>query len=151
MIKSLEQLSIENKENYDRLIRYLMNYAMFDCKIGVEFTDKLPPSAPPISYNVPGKLIIMNGKWLYPVQIPFLLAHEIGHVIHENEKFYHISSMNTQKGEANENSFAIKLLHQYCVDGEIYFDNCYSFAKCFGIPEACYYLLEKSLCNLEEK
>ena len=147
MLKSLDYLTLENKENYSRLMRHLMNYAMFDLNIGVEFTDLLPPLAPPISYNIPGKLIIMNGNWAYPTQIPFLLAHEIGHVIHENESFYHISALTRLKGEACENAYAIKLLHKYCVDNEIYFDSCYSFAKCFGIPEACYYLLE----ILEEK
>lgn len=44
MIKSLDELSIENKENYDKLMRYLMNAAMYDYHIGVEFTNKLPPS-----------------------------------------------------------------------------------------------------------
>lgn len=147
MTKSIKEMSLETQENYDKLMTYLMNYAMFEHKIGVEFTDKLPAFAPPISYSEPGKLIIMNAKWIYPVQMPFLLAHEIGHVIHENESFYHISALTRLKGEACENAYAIKLLHKYCVDNEIYFDSCYSFAKCFGIPEACYYLLE----ILEEK
>ena len=38
MIRSLDELSIENKQNYDQLIKYLMNAAMFDYKIGVEFS-----------------------------------------------------------------------------------------------------------------
>lgn len=139
---TIEKMSLETRENYDKLMTYLMNYAMFEHKIGVEFTDKLPPFAPPISYNKPGKLIIMNAKWLYPMQIPFLLAHEIGHVLHENEKFYHLSSINTAKGEASENLFAIKLLQEYCIENEMHFADCYKFAKCFGIPKHCYYLLE---------
>lgn len=138
----IKNMPLETRENYDKLMTYLMNYAMFEHSIGVEFTDKLPPSAPPISYNKPGKLIIMNAKWIYPVQIPFLLAHEIGHVLHENACFYHISSLTVNKGEANENLFAIKLLQKYCVENEIYFDTWYHFAKCFGVPKECYYLLE---------
>ena len=62
-IESIDELSIENKENYDRLIKYLMNAAMYDYHIGVEFTNKLPPLAPPISYNSGGRLIIMNARW----------------------------------------------------------------------------------------
>ena len=142
MTKSIKEMSLETQENYDKLMTYLMNYAMFEHKIGVEFTDKLPSFAPPISYNKPGRLIIMNAKWIYPVQIPFLLAHEIGHVLHENACFYHISSLTVNKGEANENIFAIKLLQKYCVENEIYFDTWYHFAKCFGVPKECYYLLE---------
>lgn len=141
MIRSLDDLSIENRENYDKVMQYLMNYAMFDLKIGVEFTNRLPPLAPPISYNKPGKLIIMNSNWIYPVQIPFLLAHEIGHVIHENQEFYHLTSMNTAKGEAEENLFALKLLHQYCVENEIYFNNIFAFAMAFGIPHDKWYIL----------
>lgn len=141
MIKSLDDLSIENKENYNKLMQYLMNYAMFDLNIGVEFTDKLPSFAPPISYNEPGRLIIMNAKWIYPAQIPFLLAHEIGHVLHENACFYHISDLTANKGEASENIFAIKLLQKYCIENEFHFGSIYQFARCFGIPQECYYLL----------
>ena len=60
MIRSFDELSIENKENYDRLIKYLMNAAIFDYKIGVEFSNRLPPFAPSASYNTVGRLSIMN-------------------------------------------------------------------------------------------
>lgn len=133
--------SFENAENYDNLMKYSMNKAVFKYQIGVVFTDRLNPTAPPVSYNEPGKLIIMNNKWMYPEQTPFLLAHEIGHVIHETECFYNINSKTRLKGEYNENIFAIKLLQQYCLENEIYFDNWYSFARSFGIPKKCYYLL----------
>lgn len=42
----IESLTLENRENYDRLLRYLMNYAMFEYHIGVEFTNRLPVYAP---------------------------------------------------------------------------------------------------------
>ncbi|NRO05393.1 hypothetical protein IMAU30078_00154 [Lactobacillus helveticus] len=45
MTKSIKEMSLETQENYDKLMTYLMNYAMFDHSIGVEFTDKLPPFA----------------------------------------------------------------------------------------------------------
>ena len=85
MIRSFDELSIENKENYDRIIKYLMNAVMFDYKIGVEFSNRLPPFAPPLSYNRVGRLIIMNSRWPYPTEIPFQLAHEIAHVSNENQ------------------------------------------------------------------
>ncbi|NRO04105.1 hypothetical protein IMAU30002_01913 [Lactobacillus helveticus] len=62
MIKSIEDLSLENQENYDNIMKYLMNYAIFKYYIGVEFTNELPPFAPPLSYDRPGKLIIMNSR-----------------------------------------------------------------------------------------
>ena len=110
MIRSLDELSIENKENYDKLMRYLINTAMFDYHIGVEFTNKLPPLAPPISYNSRGKLIIMNARWPYPTEIPFQLAHEIAHALHEDQHYYNLNTKTANSGEASANIFAIKLL-----------------------------------------
>ena len=141
MTKSIADLSLENQENYDNLMKYLMNYAMFKYHIGVEFTDRLPPIAPPISYKKPGKLIIMNARWKYPTQIPFLLAHEIGHILDENAMYYHLNDLNTNKGEARENLFAINVLKQYCIENEFNFSSSI-LAKCFGIPQECYYLLD---------
>lgn len=140
---TIEEMPLEARENYDKLMAYLMNYAMFDCHIGVEFTDKLPPYAPSISYNEPGKLIIMNSNWQYPTQLPFLLAHEIGHVLHENEIYFSLNDRTRHNGEACENMFALKLLRQYCKDNSFYFNNYYQFAKAFGVPKDVYYLLEE--------
>lgn len=97
MIKSLDELSIENKENYDYLIKYLMNAAMFDYKIGVEFSDRLPPFAPPLSYNHVGRLIIMNARWPYPTEIPFQLAHEIAHVLYEDQQYYNLNDQTVNR------------------------------------------------------
>lgn len=137
----IEEMSLETRSNYDRLMRYLMNYAMFDYHIGIEFTHKLPPYAPSISYNEPGRLIIMNAEWSQPTQLPFLLAHEIGHVLHEDEAYFKLNSLTNRKGEAQENVFAIKLLQQYCIENDFRFNSIYQFAQCFGIPKECYYLL----------
>lgn len=140
-IKSIDELSIENKENYDRLIKYLMNAAMFDYHIGVEFTNQLPPLAPPISYNNVGRLIIMNARWPYPSEIPFQLAHEIAHVVHEDQHYYSLNDRTVNRGEADANIFAIELLKKYCKENDYYFNTYYDFARAFGIPKKCYYLL----------
>lgn len=139
-IKLIDELSIENKENYDRLIKYLMNAAMFDYHIGVEFTNQLPPLAPPISYNNMGRLIIMNARWPYPLEIPFQLAHEIAHVLNEEQHYYNLNDRTVNRGEADANIFAIKLLHNYCDDNEYHFDSYYKFAEAFCIPQNLYYL-----------
>lgn len=142
-IKSIDELSIENKENYDRLIKYLMNAAMYDYHIGVEFTNKLPPLAPPISYNSGGRLIIMNARWPYPTEIPFQLAHEIAHVLHEDQHYYNLNDGTANSGEASANIFAIKLLQKYCKENDYRFDTYYKFAQAFGIPKHVYYLLKE--------
>ena len=142
-IESIDELSIENKENYDRLIKYLMNAAMYDYHIGVEFTNKLPPLAPPISYNSGGRLIIMNARWPYPTEIPFQLAHEIAHVLHEDQHYYNLNTKTANSGEASANIFAIKLLQKYCKENDYRFDTYYKFAQAFGIPKHVYYLLKE--------
>lgn len=35
----------------------------------------------------------------------------------------------------------INLLQKYCIEKEFHFSSCYQFARCFGIPRECYYLL----------
>lgn len=136
----IESLTLENRENYDRLLRYLMNYAMFEYHIGVEFTNRLPVYAPSVSYNEPGKLIIMNANWYHPIEIPFLLAHEIGHVLYEDQQYYNLNDQTVNHGEADANIFAINLLRKYCDDNEFHFDSYYKFAKAFCIPHDLYYL-----------
>lgn len=143
MIRSFDELSIENKENYDRLIKYLMNAAMFDYKIGVEFSNRLPPFAPPLSYNHVGRLIIMNARWPYPTEIPFQLAHEIAHVLYEDQQYYNLNDQTVNHGEADANVFAIKLLQKYCKENDYHFDTYYKFAQAFGIPRHVYYLLKE--------
>lgn len=140
-IRSTNELSIYNQENYDRLMKYLMNTAMFDYHIGVEFTNILPPFAPSASYNKVGRLILMNARWSYPTEIPFQLAHEIAHVLHEDQHYYNLNDGTANSGEASANIFAIKLLQKYCIENEFHFGSIYQFARCFGIPQECYYLL----------
>lgn len=141
MITSIENMSLETRQNYDRLLKYLMNYAMFDCHIGIEFTNKLPSYAPSVSYNKPGKLIIMNSNWPYPTQIPFLLAHEICHVLNEEKSYFNLNDRTKNSGEAQANISAIKLLQRYCIENEFHFSNIFQFARSFAIPQECYYLL----------
>ena len=137
---SIVNLSIDNQENYDKLMKYLMNAAMFDYHIGVEFTDTLPPFAPSASYNTVGRLIIMNALWPYPTEIPFQLAHEIAHVLHEDQHYYNLNDGTANSGEADANIFAINLLYKYCEENDYHFDNFYNFAKAFCIPHNLYYL-----------
>lgn len=86
---TMYNLSIENQENYNNLLKWLMNYALAH-HIGVSFTHELPPYAPPTSFSKPGKLILMNGNWKPMTEIPYSLAHEIGHVMLECPEYYHL-------------------------------------------------------------
>lgn len=137
----MNSMSIENQENYDRLIRWLSNYA-FQHKIGLEFKPNLPSYAPPTSFNFPGNLIIMNRNWIPKTEIPFSFAHEIGHVLLEYAPYYNCAYLGKDKGEYAANIFAINLLKQYCQENEYHYNNIYSFANSFGIPSKVRYLLK---------
>lgn len=137
----MNHLSIENQENYDQLMRWLSNYA-FVHHIGVEFRPDLPSYAPPVSFNYPGNLIIMNNNWKPKTEIPFSLAHEIGHVLLEYEPYYKFAYLGKDKGEYTANNFAIDLLKKYCRENDYHYSTIYKFALSFGIPRQAHYLLE---------
>lgn len=139
MVKTFDDLSLENQTNYEELLVYLMNYALHH-NIGVEWTRELPPYAPPVSFDRPGKLIIMNANWNNIVDIPFQFAHEIGHVLHESSQYYNLNKRTTNKGEDFANKFAIKLLQQYCINHEYHYSTWFSFARAFKIPSHLFYL-----------
>ena len=82
----------------------------------------------------------MNSRWPYPTEIPFQLAHEIAHVLHEDQHYYNLNEKTASRGEADANIFAINLLRKYCDDNEFHYDSFYNFAKAFCIPNDLYYL-----------
>lgn len=132
----------ETRERYDFLIQYLMNYCL-DHEISVVFSNKLPPYIPSKSYKIPGELIVVNGNWHNEFEVPFMFAHEIGHIQLSEPYFYHATEVAKIKGEYAANVFAINLLLQYCNDLGFSFSNYYRFGEVFGIPKKLFYLLEK--------
>lgn len=124
----------------NEVITWLMNYCM-DHDIGIIYKKNLPQTAPSDSWHNP-KLIIFNANFYKKSERPFMLAHEIGHVVEEVPEYYKLAYLGIEKGEFSANRFAINLLALYCLDNDIYFDNYYSFAKAFGIPKDKYYILE---------
>lgn len=87
-------------------------------------------------------LIIFNSNYYQDSEKPFMLAHEIGHVINGNPGCDKLVN-GLGKEESIADKFAIDLLLEYCLDQDIWFDNIYDFAESFGIPSGKYYLLEK--------
>lgn len=129
-----------NQRNYHDLINWLINYC-YDHKIGVCLTNELPDSVGGKSYIAPANLVVVNNQWHDQTEIPFIFAHEIGHIFTGIPCFYHSSTANTSKQESEANVFAINLLKEYCESHDISFDNYYSFAQTFCIPRKVYYLM----------
>ncbi|MGQ5708787.1 ImmA/IrrE family metallo-endopeptidase [Lactobacillus sp. PSON] len=135
-------MNTESRKNFNKLIMFLMNYCN-DHGIGIIYDNTLPPLAPSRSYTIPGKLVAINGNWYKETEIPFIFAHEIGHVIENLPHYYHASKIAELQSEYFANDFAINLLQEYCFEEDIWFESIYDFAKCFGIPRKHWDLLDK--------
>lgn len=134
-------------EQFDCVISYLMNFC-YDNGIAVVYDSTLPSEA--ISKSYPGNLIVVNGNWKPKSEVPFIFAHEIGHVIENTPVFNNLSVLGKCKGENSANLFAIRILFDYCCQEGIYFDEITTFAKCFGIPRDMYYLLPQLTTELNK-
>lgn len=132
-----------NQRNYNDLINWLMNYCL-DNGIGAVLTNELPDNIGGKSYLIPANLVIVNNKWQNKLEVPFIFAHEIGHIFTGVPCSYHASITNNIKEENEANKFAINLLRKYCKYNDIHFDNYYNFAQIFCIPKKYFYLVPDS-------
>ena len=124
----------------NEVITWLMNYCM-DHDIGIIYKKNLPQTAPSDSWHNP-KLIIFNANYYKVNERPFMLAHEIGHVVEEVPEYYKLAYLGIEKGEFSANRFAINLLSLYCMENDIWYETYYDFAQAFDIPKDKYYVLE---------
>lgn len=131
----------------DDVLTWLLNYCC-DHDIGVIYDNNLPPYAPSDSYCNP-KLVIFNDNFYNDNEKPYMLAHEIGHIVCGNPEFFKTANLGIAKGEHFANKYAIKLLLMYCDEMDLQFNSYYDFAKVFAIPTRNYYLLEETVCNYE--
>ena len=81
-------------------------------RIRVYWVDELDKYTPPCSLSC-AKRIVMNSRWHNEREIPFQLAHEIGHVLLHSKcdiAFYHATYGSRARVEHEANSMAIDLL-----------------------------------------
>lgn len=118
----------------DELIRWLLNYA-FDKGINYIITDQLNEDVP--SCAIPNKsTIIINSKYGKPTELPFTIAHEIGHVLNGEADILYFSGFNNHsKIEMRANRRAVKLLLEYCNCHDLALEPA-KFAETFGIPSS---------------
>lgn len=120
-------------KNNSEVMDWLFNYA-FDNGVSMMFM-QLDPYTPPAT-NVHTKRILMNNNWHNKDELPMQFAHEIGHIMLEQEYsglLYYTPSKFGMEFEANE--YAINLLLPFYIDekepGQV---NIYDFMECFSIP-----------------
>lgn len=117
----------------DSLIRFLEKYAQ---NHGIEFA--YGEDEPDITFSCvkcPEKVVIINPSWNHPTQIPFAIAHEIGHLIHD-DFISHVQGAPaaSTKMEWEATEFAIGLISYFAYKNGYQFDSIYTFARAFGIP-----------------
>lgn len=118
----------------NNLVQWLMNWA-FDHGISVTMTSEIKKDLPHCASAVK-KAVVINMNYGNSGEIPFALAHEIGHVVDDDPGVrYYSSATLHDKAEYRANVFAIKLLRQYCLDNDIDCSNNIDFYHRFGIPE----------------
>ncbi|NVY96622.1 ImmA/IrrE family metallo-endopeptidase [Lactobacillus sp. DCY120] len=124
----------------DDLITYLLNYA-FDHGYGSEILNDAPADWPSVA-SPELKLVFINLNWCRPREIPFQIAHEIGHLLSgdvcQQNDLYHLQLQVENRADLQ----AIKILRQYCQDCAIEITNPLVFAQQFGIPYRLYNLVE---------
>lgn len=125
----------------NNVIAYLLNYAFQH-----EFDYIIMNDAPSIwpSVACPQRnLMFINLNWENKTEIPFQLAHEIGHMLEGNtcymyNDFYRVKIQSENQADLH----AIDLLRQYCLDNDISFESSIIFAQQFGIPSHLYEIVQ---------
>lgn len=115
------------------LIEYLLSYA-FDHGIGYELA-KLPFDFE--SRAIPEKhFMIINTNWKNPNEIPFIIGHEIGHLILKDDGImYYASPHGNIDSEHSADLYSLNLLYDYsCVHGDD-FQEPGEFMSSYGIPQ----------------
>ncbi|GBG94943.1 hypothetical protein LFYK43_14020 [Ligilactobacillus salitolerans] len=116
----------------DDIIRWLCDFA-FDHQIAVTLNSlSFGQNVPSCMY---GRSIIVNLNWENRDELPFIFAHEIGHVLNEDEgTFYYSTATAHSKIEAAANERAINLLLDYCKSEDLLPRNYIEFMELYGIP-----------------
>lgn len=123
------------------LLEYLMNYAL-EVGIGVIYDATLPSDAPSISY-AKSRIIILNGNWARLIESPFILAHEIGHIMLQHRCSSLAAPTIKIKMEHEADAFATEIIWNYSKLIDVEYNNVYSFMQAFGIPNRMFDTVSK--------
>lgn len=126
------------------VMTYLINLG-FDRGISTTLTDQLP-SRFPSSSSLRKQKVLINMNWKNKTEIPFILAHELAHLINKDSGINYYKSVTIHnKTEFEANKTAIDLLVNYCRSNDINFDNPIQFCEQFGIPTDLEYIVALKL------
>lgn len=119
-------------QNEENLIEDLLNYA-FDHKIGYLLVNG-DPDDPNMSFTK-RRYIIINRNWKKQEEIPFIIGHEIAHIMLGKTGVMYYSSFAGQNSDENEaDLYSLNLLYDYACNHGQYFEDPGSFVQAYGIP-----------------
>lgn len=130
----------------DDAINYLLNFAMKQ-KIGFVWTNLLAPDTPSAA-DCKKREIVINANWRNQKELPFVIAHEIAHVLNKDMGvLYFTSSSSKSQIESNANAGAVKILVDYCDKLGFEHYNVIKFMNAFGIHANLEYMVMDKLEN----
>ncbi|WP_288531889.1 ImmA/IrrE family metallo-endopeptidase [uncultured Secundilactobacillus sp.] len=89
----------------------------------------------PSGANPDSKRIAINTSWYRPNQLPFIVAHEIAHILHEDEGILYFHTTYKAKLEGGADRTAVNLLvHEYHRRNDAV-PNYVKFMQDFEIPD----------------
>ncbi|CAK1254448.1 MULTISPECIES: ImmA/IrrE family metallo-endopeptidase [Fructobacillus] len=117
------------------IINSLLTYAE-KLNLGVIYTAALTKKTPSFA-DTQSKFIVINSNWYRPSQLPFIIAHEISHLLQcsSGDAKLSATTLLNERYEKEANHQAIHLLVPfYVIDKEKEQVNVYEFMKLFDLP-----------------
>lgn len=116
----------------DDLTSYLLDYAKMS---GVNY--ELAHLAPDFSSRaVPEEdLIIINVDWYDQREIPFMIGHEIAHVLHHDKILEYFTEIARCTGEKDADRFSFDLIFDYNYSQPQPITDPLEFVRLYGIPK----------------
>lgn len=119
-------------QNREDLIEYLLNYAF---KHGISYTlVQSEPDDPAISFKQERKMYI-NTNWRNSNEIPFIIGHEIGHLMLGDQGIMYYESFSGQNSEEHSaDLYSLNLIYNYSAKKGDSFQEPGTFIQNYGIP-----------------
>lgn len=106
--------------------------AVLEYGVGIEITYQRPSfqSCAVMQHN----LVIINPNANDKVELPFVILHELGHIVLAHQDLGCISPAARITQEYEADRFAAELIWDYSQQLGVDYDNVYNFMQAFGIP-----------------
>lgn len=115
----------------EEIINWLLNYA-YDHGIGVVVFHR-GPNIPSMA-SKPDNMIAINMDWQPKCEIPFSIAHEIGHILCRDNGHFLPTKVAQTQAERRANRQAVKILMEWANSHGVEVNNPQQFSECFAIP-----------------